>query len=343
MADEHGCSTAYMVHTHPLSSRSRNRGYLLCLGGVFLWSTTAVILKYTLATYTITPLALAFWRNVFASVALACALGLLRPKALQVARRDVFFLLLYGASLAAMNLSWILSVALNGAAVSTILIYSSPGITVIASRVLFKEPLSTLTMCSLVLTFAGCMLVVGWKAESQLSSSGTIIGAISAISFSAYSLLGKMSLQRGIGPWSGTLYAFGVATVLLAIPQQGNIFVLAGRVDGWCVVVLLAIIPTLGGFGLFTASLEYLPAGAASVITSLEPALATMVAYCVLQESLLTTQLVGCGVIVVGVATSQWNWQREAAGNSGAQLSERQGVVNNSAPDRQTGGEGGTV
>ena len=38
----------------------------------------------------------------------------------------------------------------------------------------------------------------------------------------------------------------------------------------WALIVL-AVIPTIGGFGLYTASLGHLPAGTANLLATLEP------------------------------------------------------------------------
>ena len=74
-------------------------------------------------------------------------------------------------------------------------------------------------------------------------------------------------------------------------------------VAGWLaggvgVLIVLAIGPTLGGFGLYTISLTYLPASVANLICTLEPVMTAGLAYLFLRERLTGLQLVG-GVLVV--------------------------------------------
>jgi drug/metabolite transporter (DMT)-like permease len=120
-----------------------NRGYTLGLIGIAFWSTTAIFISYLLKNYPLQPLTLAFWRDVFVVSALTIILVIFRRSALHIDPSQRKFLLLYGVSLTLMNISWTLSVAQNGAAVSTVMVYASPGITAIAAHFFFKERISS--------------------------------------------------------------------------------------------------------------------------------------------------------------------------------------------------------
>jgi len=65
--------------------------------------------------------------------------------------------------------------------------------------------------------------------------------------------------------------------------------------------VLLAVGPTIGGYGLYTVSLTMLPAGTANLIVTLEPAMSAALAFLFLGERLAPLQLVGGGLILAGV------------------------------------------
>jgi len=70
---------------------------------------------------------------------------------------------------------------------------------------------------------------------------------------------------------------------------------------GWGIMVLLAAGPTLGGCGLYTVSLTRLPASAANLIATLEPAMTAGLAFLFLGERLTGPQLLGWGLILTGV------------------------------------------
>jgi drug/metabolite transporter (DMT)-like permease len=68
----------------------------------------------------------------------------------------------------------------------------------------------------------------------------------------------------------------------------------------------LAVGPTIGGFGLYTYSLSYLPAGVANLIASMEPALTAAIAYLFLGEQMTSVQWLGSGLILVSVLSLRW-------------------------------------
>jgi drug/metabolite transporter (DMT)-like permease len=64
---------------------------------------------------------------------------------------------------------------------------------------------------------------------------------------------------------------------------------------------LLAIGPTLVGFGLYNVSLGYLPSSVANLILTLEPAFTAGIAYILLGERLNGIQIGGSLMILAGV------------------------------------------
>lgn len=101
------------------------RGYALALISAAFLSTTAPFIRCLTQTYQIPPPVLAAWRNFFVLLVLLPFLAWLRPRLLPVSRRDLLHLTGYGLLMAAFNSLWITSVALNGAAVSTVPVYCS--------------------------------------------------------------------------------------------------------------------------------------------------------------------------------------------------------------------------
>jgi drug/metabolite transporter (DMT)-like permease len=68
-------------------------------------------------------------------------------------------------------------------------------------------------------------------------------------------------------------------------------------------MLMLAIGPTLGGYGLYVVSLVHLPATTANLIVTLEPAFTAGLAYLFLGDRLAPPQLVGGIVILAAVFT----------------------------------------
>jgi drug/metabolite transporter (DMT)-like permease len=66
-------------------------------------------------------------------------------------------------------------------------------------------------------------------------------------------------------------------------------------------LLLLAIGPTLVGYGLYNVSLTYLPSSVANLIVSLEPAFTAILAYFLLGERFTWVQVGGSLMILSGV------------------------------------------
>ncbi len=278
------------------------RGYVLAIAGTFLWSTTGPIIAALLANSTIAPLTLAAWRDIFACLVLLVALSVWARPLLRLARRQWLFVALYGVVLAAMNGMWTVSVARNGAAISTVLVYTAPAFVALGSRWLFGERLGRNIIAALVMSLTGIALVAGLYDPIALAADplGTIVGIGSAACWAAYSLFGKAAARRGLRAPTLMVYTFGAAGLLLLVVQRGNGFPSIGAAT-WLSILGLSAIPTLGGYGLYTASLGYLPAATASLIAATEPALTAFLAWVFLGETLTPIQLVGSALIIGSV------------------------------------------
>jgi drug/metabolite transporter (DMT)-like permease len=83
--------------------------------------------------------------------------------------------------------------------------------------------------------------------------------------------------------------------------QASDLFWLGNRVDGWIILILLAAIPTLAGFGFYNVSLSYLPSSIANLISTMEPAFTAVTAFLFLGERLTPIQIIGSIFILAGV------------------------------------------
>jgi drug/metabolite transporter (DMT)-like permease len=267
-------------------------------------------------TFSLPPLVLAFWRDGFVALTLIVVLSLRQRKLLGVPRRHLRYLLIYGLVLAVFNSLWTLSVALNGAAVSTVLAYSSAGFTAILGYWFLKEELGWAKVLAVVFSLAGCVLVAGAHDPQawQTNLLGLLTGIGSGLLYAIYTLLGRSASQRGLNPWTTVLYTFGFAALFLLgfnllpgvwLPGSANsladLFWLGDAWQGWFVLFLLAAVPTLLGFGLYNASLVYLPSSVANLIVTLEPVFTAIVAYFLFDEVLSGVQILGSLLILTGV------------------------------------------
>lgn len=292
------------------------RGYLIALGAAAILSTTAIFIRHLTQTYQIPSLVLAFWRDVFVVLTLLPVLALVRPALVRVARAHLPHLVAFGFVLAVFNALWTLSVARNGAALATVLVYSSAAFSALLGRWILQEELGWAKLLAVACSLGGCLLVSGASDPAAWHANvlGIVTGVLSGLSYAAYSLMGRSASLRDISPWTTLLYIFGFATVFLLLvnlipggflpgsaTQPGDLLWLGKSVRGWGILFLLAAGPTVAGFGLYLVSLGHLGASVANLVLTLEPAFTAAVAYALLGERLSGIQIAGSLVIMSGV------------------------------------------
>ncbi len=292
------------------------RGYSIAVVSAVILSTTAIFIRYLTQTYQMPALVLAFWRDLFVAFTLLPVLALVRPALLRVQRMDLRYLVVYGLVLAIFNSLWTLSVALNGAAIATVLAYCSAGFTALLGWWFLKERLDWAKIVAVTLSLGGCVLVSGALDLAAWSANfvGIVTGILSGLLYAIYSLMGRSASQRKLNPWTTLLYTFGFAAIFLLffnlIPgdflpgkavQATDLLWLGNSLPGWAILFLLAAGPTLTGFGTYNVSLSYLPSSVANLIVSLEPAITAVMAYVLFGELLNAIQVTGSLMILAAV------------------------------------------
>ena len=319
-----------------LRSPSPTRGYLITFVATAIWSTTAIFVRYLSTRYQMPPLVLAFWRALILSGALFGVMAVVAPRLLHLGRQHVPFLVAYGFSLGVLNALWMASVALNGAAVGAVLTHSAPAFTALVGWRLWGERLNAQKIGAIVLCIVGVAFTSGAYdlAAWQVNPVGIVVGVASGVGFAAYSLLGELSSRRSINPWTATLYSFAIGAAFLLLLQHPSTILwlsrpLAAGPDGWReaalgwgTLVLLAVGPTLTGYGLYTVGLTHLPASTASLIATLEPVITGTCALVFLGERPTRPQLWGAGLILTGVVLLRLS--ERVNNRAGARLRARQ-------------------
>jgi len=303
--------------SHPNEPSRRARGYAIALLSAAILSTTAIFIRHLTLVYHMPPLVLAFWREAFVALTLLVVLGLARPSWLMINRHSVPFLIVYGFVLAIFNSLWTFSVAINGAAISTVLVYSSAGFTALLGWWFLQERLDRYKLLAVVFSLGGCALVADVinAAAWQTNLIGIVTGILSGLGYAVYSLMGRSAAaQRGLNPWTTVFYAFGFAAIILffinllpaeilpgAATRPSDFFWLGDAVAGWVVLFLLAAGPTVLGYGLYNVSLGYLASSVANLIVTLEPIFTAIIAFIVFGEILNGLQIAGGMMILSAI------------------------------------------
>lgn len=281
------------------------RGYVIVLLSTALMSTTGILIKVLLVDYKIESLALAFLRVLIVSGAVGVALLVAKRELFKIQSRHLPWFALFGiVGVGLHQLLWVSSVQLNGAGVATVLVYAQPAIVALISVRFLGERLDRAKIAALILALTGIILVAKAYDVSnlQLNGWGILVGIGTGGTWAAYALLGRYTARR-YAAWTCLFYAFLFGALFL-LPLQlfvQNTLSLGTRWDGWGLLFLLSLGPTLGGFALYTIGLSQVPASVVTLIGTLEPVFTIATAYVLFHEVLELPQLIGAALILSGV------------------------------------------
>ena len=200
-----------------MNAKNSSRGYLIGIFATVLLSFTGILISYLNKTYNLPSLVLAFWRDCFVVFGLVIAFILFSRGRFSLNGSHWKFFILYGLTLALFNSMWTFSVQFNGAAVATVLAFSSPAMTAILAHFILKEQINGVKIVSIVLSLLGTALVSGAVDPSawKVNAAGILFGLLTGFFFACYNMMGKTSANKSIDPWTTMLYSFGGAIVFL--------------------------------------------------------------------------------------------------------------------------------
>jgi drug/metabolite transporter, DME family len=289
-------------------------GYLLVLLAAALWATIGVIYRYLSGTLGLPPLVLAAARAGLGGLVLLAGLALFRRPWLRLDRGALALTLAYGVlGIAVFYATYVYAVVTAGVAVASVLLYTAPAwVALVAWRFLGEKP-GRVHILALACTLAGAALVAGLGSRAgsaaRLSLPGILWGLASGLTYAVWSVFNSVGVRR-VSPWTFQCYGMLVGgavllAVLLAMQPPAPLAAAATASSGspaalgW--LVLLAAGPTVGASIAYSSGVRRVPVSIASVVATLEPVLAAVLAAVVLGERLSPLQVAGGGLILLAV------------------------------------------
>ena len=159
--------------------------------------------------------------------------------------------------------------------------------------------------------------VVGEGAYGEDPVLGVILGAATSIAYAAFILVlrqGSGDLRRVAGPLFHATWVSAVVAALYGAATGDVVWDPGWPSHGWLIV--LAITSQVAGWLLIARSLPRLPAAITSVILLLQPVGAVALAAVTLGERPSLAQLLGAGLILVGVVVATAGHRRTSSKDS---------------------------
>ena len=271
------------------------------------WGFSGNLAKY-LMKGAIDPLALTQARSLVTATVLLVFLLVTGPSLLRLTRTTVFWAVGFGISLAATQVFYYSAIERLNVAAAILLEYLAPAIVVFYAWLFLKKSITKATLGSLVTVLAGAALVVKAydPAALRLSAAGVAFGLGAAIAFSAYILVGEHLQKLGMGVATQLFYGFALTTVLLmAVQPPWRAAPQTFEPSNLALLAVVGVLGTLLPFACFFASLRYIDAGRATIVSTLEPVVAGVVAFIWFGESFAGMQLLGAALIIAAIVALQ--------------------------------------
>lgn len=286
--------------------RHAGRGYALAATGAAMFSLNGIFARYLLEDG-VGPARLSQLRSAGSCLLLLVVLGITRPRLLRVERSELPGLAVLGvAGLAAVHASFFLAVDRLKIGTALTIQYTAPLFILIWLRIVHGRRLARSLWGAVGLSVIGCFFVVRAYAPGDLDAIGVLAALASMVTFAIY-LVGSERSGRRHQAVTTLFWAFGFATLFWAIvtPWWSFPWEPLSTTRNALLALGLIVVGTLVPFILTVAALRHIPSPRVAVVATLEPVLAAVLAWVILDEVLTAVQIAGGVTVLTAVAWVQ--------------------------------------
>jgi len=284
------------------------RSHLYCLLTICIWS--SLELSGKLLGTEISPFAITAWRFIIGGAVIAPFA--VRQMVHNKHSLDKSSLLSFGAlgflNVVVSMLLLQLAIYFGKASLTAMIVSMNPLFVSVFAIFILRERLSGIQILSLVVGIAGLGLII--CAERDLGSGlylnlplGILFAILASITFALYTVLTKRLVARH-GNLITNSMSFLIGGILLALINHviGKSMLFEPNLRSILLIVYLGLVVTGLAYVLYFEGMKQLTASRASIYFFLKPAIASILAYLVLQEKLGALQIAGMMLIMLALS-----------------------------------------
>lgn len=186
------------------------------------------------------------------------------------------------------------------ASLERVILYTYPAMVVVWTAIFFKERLSKRKVLSILVTYAGLMLVL--KVFTGSIGRSDLVGALlvlcSALIYSFSYIITEVVSRRVSGVKISTYMTTAAAFAFLGTWRGKT----APEEPGaWALLIVLAIVSTYVPVLTITLGIKRIGAGKAALVSFIGPVSTAILAYLILGERLEPVQIIGMCLVMAGV------------------------------------------
>ncbi|GGQ98284.1 DMT family transporter [Deinococcus ruber] len=275
-----------------MTRRASGWATLMVLTAAFLWGLLGIFGKLAQGLG-LSPLEIAFWR-----AALGGGLYLIHALVTRAEfprGRDALITAAFGLTgVSVFYASYQLAVRSGGASLASVLLYTAPAFVALMGWLFLKERLGLRELAAVAGTLLGISLIsLGGGQGMHPSATALAWGLTAGFTYSLYYLYGKLYFPR-----FASVALYGLALPVGAVGLAPLTHFVHKSPQAWGLLALIAFFSTYLAYLAYSAGLKGLPATRASVIASLEPVVASLLAALLFAERLSALALLGAGLVL---------------------------------------------
>ena len=289
-----------------LPARSPRLGYALAATAATMWAVNGSLARLVLDDG-VSALHLSQIRATVSFVLLLAFLAAFKRADLRIERHQIPALALLGiGGLAFVQSTYFFAIERLDVGVALAIQYTGPLLLLLYLRFFKKQPLAPSLWGAVALSAVGSFLVVQAYDAENIDGIGLVWAILAAIFFAFYLVLSEKAGTRH-KPHTTLTWAFGFTSLFWLVVRPPWTFPFAAFDDLSTVLLALgvAVIGTLIPFVLIVTALRHIPAERAAVVATLEPVLAAIIAWPILDQALAAPQVLGIVIVVAAVTWVQ--------------------------------------
>lgn len=286
-----------MLRTGRKAAAGGGGAVALILAAATLWGLLGIFGKYALAAG-LHPLEIAFWRAVLGGVLFGLHARATRARLPR--GRDLLVTVGFGLlGVSVFYGAYQLAVRAGGASLASVLLYTAPAFVALLAWLFLRERLGKRELASVAVTMLGIALIsFGGSSGVRVTPLAVTFGLLSGFTYALYYLYGKAYFLR-FSPAALLALALPVGALGLAplVPFAHKTPV------AWAALGATAVLSTYLAYLAYGAALRTLNATRASVLASLEPVIASLLAAALFAERFTPLGLFGAALVVGAALT----------------------------------------
>lgn len=268
-----------------------------------MWGVTGIFVRILNAAG-LDNIQLLFIRSIITAAAMSLYLLATDKSKLKVNPKDLWYFFGTGIlSFLLFGFCYFYTISHASMSVAAILLYTSPFFVMIMAAIFFGEKITPKRVFALIMAVGGCFLICGTDSNAYLTPKTLLIGICSGFCYALYSIFGRVALKKyDSSTVTAYTFIFAAAGSIFAADFRQIGTVAAENPGAIALAVFFAFISAVLPYIFYTNGLKYTDAGKASVIATLEAAVASLAGTLVFGETIGISGIIGIILVFSAIA-----------------------------------------